>query len=113
MGYYTTLNGTLYLSGEPSLEVWEKITDLNALYFLASDSTDTVIEYDFIDGKFYGLEDDINSLVGILGQVGISVKGVIECVGEEQPDIWRLVVKDGSVIREGVRMVWPDGSEYR
>lgn len=114
MGYYTTLTGSLLLSSIPSFEVWDKIHNLDSLYFMAEQETPmTFIDFGDLSGKFYNLEGDIKSLVGTLSEVGITVQGAIECVGEEQPDIWRLVVDNGTVTRETARMLWPDGSEYR
>lgn len=113
MGYYTTLNGGMHLSSTPSFEVWDKMHNLDSLYFIAEQETPTTfIDFGGLSGKFYNLEGDIKSMVATLSDVGITVQGAIECVGEEQPDIWRLVVDNGTVVRETARMLWPDGTEY-
>lgn len=114
MGYYTTLNGELYLSRVPSIEVWDTIyTELESFYLLSERDPSNTIYFGGVESKFYNLKNDASSLVCILEQVGITVSGEIICVGEGQPDIWRLVFKGGSVKSESPRIVWPDGTEYK
>lgn len=114
MGYYTTLNGEINLSREPSIEVWETIhAQLDSFYLMSERYPSRSIYFDGANSKFYNLKKDASTFVCILEQVGITATGTVVCVGEEQPDIWRLVFKDGTVTTETARMVWPDGSEYR
>lgn len=113
MGYYTTLNGEITLSREPSIEVWFHISQLDSFYFIEEYVPSRHISFDGLDGKFYNLKNDASALINILDQVGISAGGEIVCVGEEQPDIWRLVFTGGTVVREDTKIVWPDGTEYR
>lgn len=113
MGYYTRLDGEINLSSAPDIEVWFSISQMDSFYFLEDYTPSRHISFEGLEGKFYHLEKDSSSLINILGQVGISAGGKIVCVGEEQPDIWRLVFTGGTVVREDTKIVWPDGTEYR
>ena len=39
---------------------------------------------------------------------GHTFTGRLECEGEENTDIWRVVVRDGRAVRVEPRIVWPD-----
>lgn len=39
---------------------------------------------------------------------GHTFTGRLECEGEENTDIWRVVIRDGRAVRVEPRIVWPD-----
>ncbi|MFB6955519.1 DUF6205 family protein [Streptomyces sp. NPDC056309] len=39
---------------------------------------------------------------------GHTFTGRLECEGEENTDIWRVIVRDGRAVRVEPRIVWPD-----
>ncbi|MYR60041.1 hypothetical protein GTY54_28690 [Streptomyces sp. SID625] len=39
---------------------------------------------------------------------GHTFSGRLECEGEENTDIWRVIVRDGRAVRVEPRIVWPD-----
>lgn len=42
---------------------------------------------------------------------GHTFSGRFDCEGEEAPDLWRLVVRDGRATRVEPQITWPEGSE--
>ena len=61
------------------------------------------------DHKAYGLLDELRQYVTFYP--GHTYSGYIYCYGEEQGDIWRVSIKDGKVLEERPKIVWPDGTE--
>src|SRR6266702_286980 len=63
-------------------------------------------------------EDELNvnhlqtELEGIAAIPGHSFDGYIYAYGEEQGDIWRITIRDGQVVEEKPKVVWPDGTEH-
>jgi hypothetical protein len=41
---------------------------------------------------------------------GHTFTGRLECEGEENTDMWRVVIRDGRAVRVEPRIVWPDES---
>ncbi|WP_327066831.1 DUF6205 family protein [Kitasatospora sp. NBC_01302] len=39
---------------------------------------------------------------------GHAWSGRLECAGEENTDLWRVVIRDGKAVRVEPRIVWPD-----
>lgn len=42
---------------------------------------------------------------------GHTFTGRFQCEGEENADIWRVVIRDRKAVRVDARIVWPDDSE--
>lgn len=42
---------------------------------------------------------------------GHEFAGRFDCEGEQNSDIWRLVIRDRRAVRVDARIVWPEGSE--
>lgn len=59
--------------------------------------------------KAYGLLDELRQYATFYPDHAYS--GYIYCYGEEQGDIWRVSIKDGKVLEERPKIVWPDGTE--
>lgn len=53
-----------------------------------------------------GLVDEVQSAIDSFP--GHTFTGRLECEGEENTDIWRVVVRDGQAVRIEPRIVWPD-----
>ena len=58
--------------------------------------------------RAYHLIDEVQEAVDAFP--GHSWSGRLECEGEENTDIWRVVIRDGRAIRVEPRIVWPDES---
>lgn len=42
---------------------------------------------------------------------GHTVTGRMDCEGEDNSDIWRIVIRDRRAVRVNAQIVWPEGSE--
>lgn len=123
MGYNTTVTGEIRF--DPPL-TWAEIKkdkfNLQNHYevFIDPDKTiretdegqETIITADrllpsWIDGKHYHLEEHVQKFMDLYG-TGRTFTGRFECVGEEQPDMWRLEVHDGRVAVTRAVVVWPE-----
>lgn len=60
--------------------------------------------------RAYSLERDLRSLA-VGWSDGHDLSGVLVVSGEDQGDVWRLVVQAGEVVRENARLTWADGSD--
>jgi hypothetical protein len=56
------------------------------------------------------LERDLQTLIANWAD-GHSFSGVLVVSGEDQGDVWRLVVEADEVVREDARLTWLDGSD--
>ncbi|MDQ0943312.1 DUF6205 family protein [Streptomyces sp. V1I1] len=52
------------------------------------------------------LVEQVQSLISMF--TGHTFTGRLECEGEENTDLWRVVVRDGRAVRIEPRIVWPD-----
>lgn len=116
MGYNSTLRGHLDFSGYLDDAVVAELNDYNndfnnlayGGYF-----TNTGWIDDGDSSKFYYLEQEARLLIERLRSLDMTVSGTVVVEGEENSDIWRLIFKDGKVVRENAKVTWPDGTEYR
>lgn len=111
MGYYTQVEGELVFSPmltDDQLEVLKEYAD--EIYEADLDHYGLRISH---EAKYYGIEDAVRELVAAATRLSVFVGGELVGFGEDQPDIWRIVVRDGTVTRESAKIVWPDGSKYR
>ncbi|MFK0018248.1 DUF6205 family protein [Streptomyces sp. NPDC090798] len=53
-----------------------------------------------------GLVEEVQAAVDSFP--GHAFTGRLECEGEENTDLWRVVVRDGRAVRVEPRIVWPD-----
>jgi hypothetical protein len=56
--------------------------------------------------RAYNLMDHVQEAVTAFP--GHTWSGRLECEGEENTDMWRVVVRDGRAVRVEPRIVWPD-----
>jgi hypothetical protein len=56
--------------------------------------------------KAYNLVEHVQEAIDAFP--GHTFTGRLECEGEENIDLWRVVVRDGRAIRIEPRIVWPD-----
>jgi hypothetical protein len=116
VGYYTRVDGSMTFSPELSGSEMDELRDwLDMTGYLGYGGDLRASSYSTqFDGKAYGFEDELREFVQRLSaKTTRTVRGEFVGVGEEQPDVWRLRVKDNTVTREEARLVWPDGTEYR
>jgi hypothetical protein len=57
--------------------------------------------------KAYELEAEVRAIVAAF-RTGRTFGGYLEISGEEQGDLWRLVVRDGRVVRIEPTVTWPE-----
>jgi len=64
--------------------------------------------------SYYYLAEDITKIIdGVAGLAGAPdhrYGGHLKCVGEDG-DISRVVIRDGTVVAETPKLLWPDGTE--
>lgn len=53
-----------------------------------------------------GLVDEVQSAIDSFP--GHTFTGRLDCEGEENTDIWRVVIRDGRAVKVTPRIVWPD-----
>jgi hypothetical protein len=56
--------------------------------------------------RAHGLLDDVQEAVDSFP--GHTFTGRLECEGEENTDLWRVVIRDGRAVKVTPRIVWPD-----
>lgn len=59
--------------------------------------------------KGYGIVETVQKIID--AYPGHEFTGRFDCEGEEAPDLWRLVVRDGRATRVEPQITWPEGSE--
>lgn len=110
MGYYSVVHGELIFNPAISDETLEELKS-NGIAYWGSFSASGWFG-DGASGKAYELESDADVLVMTVNAAGSNVTGSIVVVGEEQPDVWRLVFREDRVDLERAQMRWPDGSIF-
>lgn len=59
--------------------------------------------------RAYHLIEHVQRAIDVFTTTGIHMfSGRLECEGEEQGDMWRVVIRDGRAVRVEPRIVWPD-----
>lgn len=56
-----------------------------------------------------GLVDEVQAAVAAFP--GREWSGRLDCEGEENTDMWRVVIRDGRAVRIEPTITWPDGSD--
>lgn len=130
MGYYTIVSGKIRF--EPPLR-WTDFKD-SAFYVERSGRGDLNVRFhveedviDTPDGeltrrtavalvaatnegyKAYNLLGHVQQAIDLLGERTFT--GYLECDGEGQDDLWRIVVRDGTAWKIEPTVVWPDDAE--
>lgn len=123
MGYNTSVSGEIRI--EPPL-TWAEIKDSP---FLASYGLDVTLRVeeetvDTPDGtltrrtatalipswedsyKAYHLVEHVQRAIDAFPHRRFT--GRLECEGEENTDLWRVIIRDGRAVRVEPRIVWPD-----
>ena len=60
-------------------------------------------------GKFYNLIEHVQQAIKAFP--GHTFTGRLECEGEDNSDMWRVVIRDGRAVELKPRIVWPDDDE--
>lgn len=128
MGYYSRLRGELnfdpplYSSEllkdiEHYCDVEEKTLPVKVMvggqYVKANVAS--IIGLNFNNGDDLRADNFENIVRSIVNQISqnspTKVNGIVEVFGEDSTDIWRLVVRDNTVVSEEAKIIWPDGEE--
>jgi hypothetical protein len=56
--------------------------------------------------RAHGLVDEVQSAIDAFP--GHTFTGRLDCEGEEDTDIWRVVIRDSRAVKVKARIVWPD-----
>jgi hypothetical protein len=59
------------------------------------------------------LASGIQKVLDIYAEDGCSADGEFSVIGADQGDVERWIIEDNVLTKETVKMVWPDGSEFR
>lgn len=59
--------------------------------------------------KAYSLVEDVQKAIDAFP--GHIFTGRLDCEGEENADLWRVVVRDGRAVKVEPQIVWPDDAE--
>ena len=128
MGYYTRVTGELHI--EPPL-TWPEFKDSRFLPGSPNDNGNYDVQLradeetvDTDEGqlvrktasvllprwddsfKAYNLIEHVQAVIDAFP--GRTFTGRLECEGEDNTDMWRLIVRDGRAVRVEPRIVWPD-----
>lgn len=128
MGYYTRVTGEISI--EPPL-TWQEFKDSPFLPGSPNDNTNYDVRLhtdeetvDTDEGqpvrktanavlprwddsfKAYHLIDHVQAVIDAFP--GHTFTGRLECEGEDNTDMWRVVVRDGRAVKVEPRIVWPD-----
>ncbi|GAA1888121.1 hypothetical protein GCM10009837_07450 [Streptomyces durmitorensis] len=98
-------NMTSSWSPSLALRVDEQMVEKEDGVFLRRTATALVMR-EIDEYRERGLVDEVQSAIDSFP--GHTFTGRLECEGEENADIWRVVVRDGSATRIEPRIVWPD-----
>lgn len=130
MGYYTTVTGVIHIV--PAL-TWDEVKDsrYNRDALSYDEKTGLVLHVDeetveTPDGpllrrtasalapawgeayRAYTLLEDVQAAVDAFP--GHEFIGVLECEGEDNPDMWRVVVRDRRATKVEPEVIWPTGT---
>jgi hypothetical protein len=108
MGYYSTVHGTIKIT--PPLVTEDLATfDRDNFYELTLSDDGRFLDADHESYKAYYLEEKVRELVA--NYSGYQFSGILEVYGEDNTDIWRLVIDSDGVRHEEAKVMWPDGTE--
>jgi hypothetical protein len=115
VGYYSSLTGSLDFTPEISAEIvstltedkydnltWAGVFSASGYTAVADDTT-----------KLYYVEEELINLITELATHDVTIAGTLIREGEETSDVERFIVVDNAIRIETVKLVWPDGTEYR
>lgn len=97
----------IHLSFEPSLilRVDEDTVDTNEGPLLRRTATALVMR-EIDEYRERGLVDEVQAAIDAFP--GHAWSGRLDCYGEANTDMWRVVIRDGRAVRVEPRIVWPD-----
>lgn len=87
------------------LRVQEQLVEKEDGVFLRRTATALVMR-EIDEYRERGLVDEVQSAIDSFP--GHTFTGRLECEGEENTDLWRVVIRDGRAVRVEPRIVWPD-----
>lgn len=111
MGYYSSVHGTIKVTPPFTPEDFATF-EHDKMYELTLSEDGASFEADYEDYKAYyleELEEKVRELVN--DYPGYQFSGKLEIYGEDNTDIWRLVVDSDGVHHEEAKIIWPDGTE--
>jgi sugar phosphate isomerase/epimerase len=94
---------------EAAIKEMEAHENLSYWFDISEDEADAD---DSESGKAYEIEEDIQEIIRIAREDGVTVNGTITIAGEEAGDIWRVVVTENKAQKEKIALTWPDGTTY-
>jgi hypothetical protein len=88
-----------------ALRVSEQVVEKEDGVFLRRTATALVMR-EIDEYRERGLVDEVQNAVDAFP--GHTFTGRLDCEGEENTDMWRVVVRDGRAVKVEPRIVWPD-----
>lgn len=110
MGYYSSARGEITVTPPFSPEEL-KANIFNDIWELVPSEDGSSLKPYEDDFKAYYIEQHVSTLIDYFPDH--SFEGTIEFFGEDNTDIWRLVLSDRKFLKEEAKTVWPDGTEVR
>lgn len=87
-----------------------EISESELRYYVSVDAT--ALNGESSEGSAYYLEEQLKEAIEIVKNDGCVANGFLVLIGEEQPDISRLVVQDNNIYIEQAIITWPDGTKF-
>lgn len=135
MGYYSSVKGTIKITRETVaipdelLEEIEKhgLKVTSQYKGLSLDALNRIENTEYLQGyvtasavaltgtddenKVYWLEEGLAQALKIIEADGCVANGYLAIFGEEDGDIWRLLVVNNQITKQDAILSWPDGSK--
>lgn len=87
------------------LRVHEQMVEKDDGVFLRRTATALVMR-EIDEYRERGLVDEVQSAIDAFP--GHTFTGRLDCEGDENTDIWRVIIRDGRAVKVTPRIVWPD-----
>lgn len=107
MGYYTYVSGDISFTPpltEEEIEVIEAAMEQEQIFGMTVE-LDKIVPYDD-EFKAHNFEEDLQLVVNMLP--GREFFGFMEGQGEDNDDVWRVRIEDGTVQKQKAVMTWPE-----
>jgi len=114
MGYYTNFNGSVSFDKSPSIvdaKVIEEILDN-----IDIDWSEDGVTLEIGNGEprtWYDWSKDLYKLIAFCETAGYKIVGEIECLGEENPDIWAIKVENNKVYSATASIIMNEFTEVK
>lgn len=116
MGYTTNYYGSIKLSSQDIEDKLEKfIEDNNEDYdeYFELDGIEVCDMSVMINGCCKMYNEELEKFCLFIAKIDSKSSGMIECSGEEEDDLWRIIITDGEVKCEQGYVTYKDEREFK